>query len=371
MKEGFQEEMEKFWIASQCAVFRIFLLGSWGEASSADACNLHFLHSWIISLYHQSPSNCAESESALEVWCQLSPNPNSNPWEDEEDDQVPKENFVVDELSTHSVCRSCSASSLEVFFVRGNREGKRRRRLRSTKKTRASGVAMEMVTFTIIVDDIVYPDGHSAMACLGGGGVSLCLCLPVSLCLALFLHVLGTSGALHNSFVAMWKAISVEAILHWNWERSTLPFLFEPVFWLPLLLRGEPCCCWNLTFVLLAFLFSLLLQLSVFSQQHKALCFRCLWTSPALEERFWRTRSQVPEDLDSLFCFLLDRLNSVNLMCVLKTPILSFSSAKFGTSLLCFLHCSCTPGKKNLFLSAAPGGGFVSSGSEEFNVHGV
>jgi hypothetical protein len=24
-----------------------------------------------------------------------------------------------------------------------------------------------------------------------------------------------------------------------------------------------------------------------------------------------------------------------------------------------------------LFLSAAPGGGFVSSGSEEFNVHGV
>jgi hypothetical protein len=27
-----------------------------------------------------------------------------------------------------------------------------------------------MVTFTIIVDDIVYPDGHSAMACLGGGG---------------------------------------------------------------------------------------------------------------------------------------------------------------------------------------------------------
>ncbi len=75
---------------------------------------------------------------------------------------------------------------------------------------------MEMVTFTIIVDDIVYPDGHSAMACLGGGGacLCLCLCLPVSLCLALFLHVLGTSGALHNSFVAMWKAISVEAILH-------------------------------------------------------------------------------------------------------------------------------------------------------------
>jgi hypothetical protein len=71
---------------------------------------------------------------------------------------------------------------------------------------------MEMVTFTIIVDDIVYPDGHSAMACLGGGGASLCLCLrlPVSL----FLHVLGTSGALHNSFVAMWKAISVEATFH-------------------------------------------------------------------------------------------------------------------------------------------------------------
>ncbi len=212
MKEGFQEEMDKFWIASQCAVFWIFTLGSWGEASSADACNLHFLHSWIISLYHQSPSNCAESESALEVWCQLSPNPNSNPGENEEDDQVPKENFVVDELPTHSVCRSCSASSLEVFFVRGNRQGRRRRRLRSTKKTRARGVTMEMVTFTIIVDDIVYPDGHSAMACLGGGGASLCLCLPVSLCLALFLHVLGTSGALHNSFFAMWKAISVEAM---------------------------------------------------------------------------------------------------------------------------------------------------------------
>jgi hypothetical protein len=71
---------------------------------------------------------------------------------------------------------------------------------------------MEMVTFTIIVDDIVYPDGHSAMACLGGGGASLCLCQLVSLCLALFLHVLGTSGALHNSFVAMLKAISVEAM---------------------------------------------------------------------------------------------------------------------------------------------------------------
>jgi hypothetical protein len=27
--------------------------------------------------------------------------------------------------------------------------------------------------------------------------------------------------------------------------------------------------------------------------------------------------------------------------------------------------------KKKKFLSAAPGGGFVSSGSEEFNVHGV
>lgn len=113
---------------------------------------------------------------------------------------------MVDELSTHSVCRSCSASWLEVFFVQGNRQGRRRRRLRSTKKTRARGVAMEMVTFTIIVDDIVYPDGHSAMACLGGGGASLCLCLPVFLCLALFLHVLGTSVALHNSFVVMWKA---------------------------------------------------------------------------------------------------------------------------------------------------------------------
>lgn len=29
---------------------------------------------------------------------------------------------------------------------------------------------MDMVTFTVIVDDIVYPDGHSRMACLGGGG---------------------------------------------------------------------------------------------------------------------------------------------------------------------------------------------------------
>jgi hypothetical protein len=28
MKEGFQEEMDKFWIASQCAVFWIFPLGS-------------------------------------------------------------------------------------------------------------------------------------------------------------------------------------------------------------------------------------------------------------------------------------------------------------------------------------------------------
>jgi hypothetical protein len=106
--------------------------------------------------------------------------------------------------------------------------------------------------------------------------------------------------------------------------------------------------------VLLAFLFSLLLQLSVFSQQHKAFCFRRLWTSPALEERFWRTRSQVPEDLDSLFCFLLDRLNSRNLMCVLKTLILSFSSAKFGTSLLCFLHCSCPPGKKKIASFSCP-----------------
>jgi hypothetical protein len=36
----------------------------------------------------------------------------------------------------------------------------------------AAAVAMEMdmVTFTVIVDDIVYPDGHTAMACLGGGG---------------------------------------------------------------------------------------------------------------------------------------------------------------------------------------------------------
>ncbi|KAG6543181.1 hypothetical protein Mapa_015430 [Marchantia paleacea] len=29
---------------------------------------------------------------------------------------------------------------------------------------------MEFVTFTIIIDDIVYPDGHTAMCCLGGGG---------------------------------------------------------------------------------------------------------------------------------------------------------------------------------------------------------
>lgn len=30
--------------------------------------------------------------------------------------------------------------------------------------------AMEMVTFTVIVDDIVFPDGRTSMACLGGGG---------------------------------------------------------------------------------------------------------------------------------------------------------------------------------------------------------
>jgi sugar/nucleoside kinase (ribokinase family) len=29
---------------------------------------------------------------------------------------------------------------------------------------------MEMVTFTIIIDDIVFPDGRTSMACLGGGG---------------------------------------------------------------------------------------------------------------------------------------------------------------------------------------------------------
>jgi len=32
--------------------------------------------------------------------------------------------------------------------------------------------ALEMVTFTIIIDDIVFPDGRTAMACLGGGGDS-------------------------------------------------------------------------------------------------------------------------------------------------------------------------------------------------------
>jgi hypothetical protein len=30
--------------------------------------------------------------------------------------------------------------------------------------------ALEMVTFTIIIDDIVFPDGRTSMACLGGGG---------------------------------------------------------------------------------------------------------------------------------------------------------------------------------------------------------
>ncbi|XP_057870295.2 uncharacterized protein C16C9.01c [Cryptomeria japonica] len=29
---------------------------------------------------------------------------------------------------------------------------------------------MDLVTFNVIVDDIVYPDGHTCMACLGGGG---------------------------------------------------------------------------------------------------------------------------------------------------------------------------------------------------------
>ncbi|KAG0577584.1 hypothetical protein KC19_5G166500 [Ceratodon purpureus] len=30
--------------------------------------------------------------------------------------------------------------------------------------------ALELVTFTIIIDDIVFPDGRTSMACLGGGG---------------------------------------------------------------------------------------------------------------------------------------------------------------------------------------------------------
>lgn len=31
-------------------------------------------------------------------------------------------------------------------------------------------VAMEMVTFSAIVDDIIFPDGRASVACLGGGG---------------------------------------------------------------------------------------------------------------------------------------------------------------------------------------------------------
>ncbi|CAM6082281.1 unnamed protein product [Calypogeia fissa] len=34
---------------------------------------------------------------------------------------------------------------------------------------------MDYVTFTVIVDDIVYPDGHTAMECLGGGGTQTAL----------------------------------------------------------------------------------------------------------------------------------------------------------------------------------------------------
>lgn len=48
----------------------------------------------------------------------------------------------------------------------------------------AAAMEMDMVTFTVIVDDIVYPDGHTAMACLGGGGSLFgLLLLYMSICM--------------------------------------------------------------------------------------------------------------------------------------------------------------------------------------------
>lgn len=46
----------------------------------------------------------------------------------------------------------------------------------------AAAMEMDMVTFTVIVDDIVYTDGHTAMACIGGGGSLLGL-LVKSVCI--------------------------------------------------------------------------------------------------------------------------------------------------------------------------------------------
>lgn len=43
-------------------------------------------------------------------------------------------------------------------------------RFGSEERKTALRTHMDYVTFTIIVDDIVYPDGHTTMACLGGGG---------------------------------------------------------------------------------------------------------------------------------------------------------------------------------------------------------
>lgn len=34
----------------------------------------------------------------------------------------------------------------------------------------AAAAAMELVTFTVIIDDIAFPDGRTSMGCLGGGG---------------------------------------------------------------------------------------------------------------------------------------------------------------------------------------------------------
>jgi hypothetical protein len=38
----------------------------------------------------------------------------------------------------------------------------------------AFAAPLDVVCFTLIVDDIVFPDGTTAMACLGGGGPQTC-----------------------------------------------------------------------------------------------------------------------------------------------------------------------------------------------------
>eukprot|EP00850_Spirogloea_muscicola_P016813 SM000139S00130 [mRNA] locus=s139:332144:335094:+ [translate_table: standard] len=40
----------------------------------------------------------------------------------------------------------------------------------ATQQSEANPASLDYVTFTLIVDDIVFPDGRTSMACLGGGG---------------------------------------------------------------------------------------------------------------------------------------------------------------------------------------------------------